>query len=71
VSLSISKLGSGHSHSKGVGKNRDDGADFDMAASFLNFWYVFNPYLSQGETGSFPACLLPSLALPPVRSILF
>ncbi|KAJ5123524.1 hypothetical protein N7448_009621 [Penicillium atrosanguineum] len=37
VSLSISKLGSGHSHSRGVSRNRDDDADFDMAASFLNF----------------------------------
>lgn len=44
VSLSISKLGSGHhhssstrSHSRGINKADDD---FDMAASFLNFWYV-------------------------------
>lgn len=39
IGLSISKLGSGHStrsHSRGV--KVDD--DFDMAASFLNFWYV-------------------------------
>lgn len=35
MSLSISKLGSGHS--RGVSRNRDDEADFDMAASFLNF----------------------------------
>jgi hypothetical protein len=39
ISLSISKLGAGQttrSHSRG-GKADDD---FDMAASFLNFWYV-------------------------------
>ncbi|KAJ6113802.1 hypothetical protein N7523_007119 [Penicillium sp. IBT 18751x] len=37
VSLSISKLGSGHNHARGVSRSRDDDADFDMAASFLNF----------------------------------
>lgn len=39
ISLSISKLGSGHSaRSQSRGVKVDD--DFDMAASFLNFWYV-------------------------------
>lgn len=48
VSVSISKLGSGHSRGMSRSRSRGDETDFDMAASFLNFWYVFLsfPYLS-------------------------
>ncbi|KAJ5880452.1 uncharacterized protein N7473_011505 [Penicillium subrubescens] len=67
VSLSISKLGSGHhhhhssyirSHSRGINKADDD---FDMAASFLNFCPPAELVLPR-------ACRLPSFAaLPPQR----
>lgn len=40
ANLSISKLGSGYSRGGSRSRNRNDETESDMAASFLNFWYV-------------------------------
>lgn len=61
---SISKLGAGQPR----GPVKDD-SDFDMAASFLNFWYVSGAYLGFLQGRSCP-CMLAVIFGAAVRLVL-